>query len=307
VSSEGDAGNSDVDAALSLLLGALDQAGFAPATLFKDFDHKQRYESLLTFARRRLSAALYHRERMDAAVAEEAEAMAARAAAGASGLEAKAESPLLTAASASLTSFGTHEAAIYELGALLGAIRSGIDFLATAGIMHLKGHDGDSISRMLSWRSQGLSAPTLNAIDPHAEWLRELRDYRDHLVHKLAITAPSGFGVAIKGGSTATALVPLIIPSITPRYLPDTRYARMVYAGERPFGIVEKSAQAWITNSDGSESILIHEHSYEAAPGYELVTALANRHLGEFRRFFVDFCHVLAQTGFTAELPIKQA
>jgi hypothetical protein len=53
-SSAGDSGNGDVDAALSLVFGALADAALAPATLFKDFHHKQRYESLPTFARRRV-------------------------------------------------------------------------------------------------------------------------------------------------------------------------------------------------------------------------------------------------------------
>lgn len=297
----------DVQAAVASLLTALDQAELAPATLFKDFHHKQRYESLLTFARRRLAAATYHRARIDAVIAEEAAAMSAQAAASAVELQANPSTKLLKPTSASATSYTTHQEAIFELGAMLGALRSAVDFLATMSIMHLVGRNGDSVSMMLKWRSQGLSAPILDTIAPHETWLRELRDYRDHIVHKQAITAPSGFAVSIEGGSVATAVLPLVIPSTTPAYLPDTRYAQMIFADEGPFGLVEQSAMAWMTNADGTKSVMMHEHSYKPAPGFERVTDLADRHLASFRGFLTHICQSLVQIGFKAHSAVKPA
>jgi hypothetical protein len=149
---------------------------------------------------------------------------------------------------------------------------------------------------LLGLIKKGKTGPILDEIAEDAEWLIALRDYRDYLVHRLVISTTSGGQVQWKHGSAATTQYPIVVPSETPKHVPDTRRARAYDEPEHRFNVA--SSQASVTYSDGTKHLIEHSVGMEPSNGYIRIEDLMKRELTAFEHFFVKIVGALTKLDF---------
>lgn len=282
----------DVAECLEALFERLDTAKLTPETILKSEGDREHYESILMFAFRKLQAARYHRQRVDELLAIQLSELAP--------LQnfTKTNGRTLKHASATARTSKSSNELAFELCAFFAAIRSGIDFLARASSLHLKGVQADSITTLLRLVNNGRTAPILTVIAQDAEWLLWIRDYRDYLVHRLVIHTTSGGLVQWKHGKAVTTPYPVVVPSTIPTNVPDTRHARAVDEPESRFTVA--TSEAVVTNPDGTTHLIEHSVRIEPADGYIRIESLMKRELSSFEDFFVRIVETLTKLDFAA-------
>ncbi|XDD53064.1 hypothetical protein AB3N62_11270 [Leptospira sp. WS4.C2] len=114
----------------------------------------------------------------------------------------------------------------HELIAFLSAIRSGIDFIAKLSINHIRGLEGDSISVIIRQISKGVNNPILEIYSDKKEWILELREYRDRLIHKFNLLIQSGYEIHKYQEKEQRVFYPVLIPKFLPKKMLDTRKYR---------------------------------------------------------------------------------
>ncbi len=278
----------DVADLLQPLFERLDAVELTPESILASEAQKEHYESSLMFALRKLQAGHYHQKQVEALIECRREEVA----------ELSAISKPLDNKPDVATHRVTRSGAefIFELSAFFAAVKSGIDFLAIVCLKHFKGVEGDSIKTLLKLIKSGKVGPILNEIADNTEWLVHVRDYRDHLVHRLVIGTTSGGQVQWKHGSAATTLFPIAVPSANPNYLPDTRRARAFDEPEHRFHTATREAS--ITYPNGKTRQLEHSITMEPAEGYIRIEDLMKRELVAFERFFARIIEALIQIDF---------
>ena len=118
---------------------------------------------------------------------------------------------------------------IYELSAFLTALKSCLDFFATACSSHFVGTHADSIRTLIHGVEQkGKSGPVFHLISKHLAWLKQVREYRHHLVHRMVLAASAGHEIHRRGRHLKAVTYPVAVPQSTPSYVPDTRRHRML-------------------------------------------------------------------------------
>jgi hypothetical protein len=186
----------------------------------------------------------------------------------------------------------------YELCAFFAALRSSIDFLVRACVLHSKAVQADSISSFITWIEKGKTGPTLDVVAKHIKWLKALRDYRDHLVHRLVIGTVSGGQREWKDGVWHSTPFPVVVPAETPKHVPDTRRARAMTEPEALFDV--RSSHCMVTYSDGTKKVMESKVEISAGQGYLEIEDLMNRELSAFEAFFVDVLTTLTKLNFKA-------
>jgi len=284
---------------LDRYLQLLDSAPVGGNSLFKDHEDKARHESLLNYGLRKLQASLYHLENVNRLIASQSRdyATAHRVHdlepfhAGATGARIVVHSRCFVRTNA--------EPYIYELAAFLEAAKSSLDFLATAFSGYLPGVEADSIQtliRMAEPTHKRAASFELNAVKRHLPWLKELRDYRHHLVHRMVVTASSGHETHREGTITSLANMPVVVPKSTPSYYPDTRLARLTE--DLPRGLSVMRSRASFTTSDGHEEVVDYTIRYEPSPGYIRIEDFMTRHFDTLTCFFADLTTDAISLGF---------
>jgi hypothetical protein len=172
----------------------------------------------------------------------------------------------------------------FELCAFFAAVRSGIDFLAMACSQHIRGVQATSITTLLGLIKNGKTGPILKAIEENTDWLFRLRDYRDYLVHRLVINTTNGGQVLRKHNKAVNTPYPIVVPSETPKHVPDTRRVRAFDEPESRFTVV--TSEASVTYSDGRKRLIEHSVDMEPSAGYIRIEDLMKRELTTFECFF---------------------
>jgi hypothetical protein len=193
------------------------------------------------FAFRKLQAARYHCERVEGLVAiqhHEFREMHARA-------EPEADTLKITSATMR-TSKSANEFA-FELSAFFAAIRSAIDFLARVCAQHLNGVEATNIKTLLRL-AKGKMGPILDVIAADTEWIARVRDYRDHLVHRLVIPTMSGRNHNGVRRSHHITILPMRLSAETPKHVPDTRRTRALDDLEARFVVSTSETLATSSN-----------------------------------------------------------
>ena len=248
------------------VLRSLDAAPEGPGELFPSQASKDRYESLLLFSLRRFDAATYHLDRVHS-ILEEYQAYVQQLEPP-SGLSGHGQ---LRQTSTRISGKWDASKLEFEFSAFVAAIKTSLDFLATAVMWHLKGMDGDSISDLIKLAGRGWSGPLFDEVKTATDWLLHIRGYRDHLLHRLLINLTSGFHLSAHGDRVARTVFPVLVPSETPKYVPDTRGSRMMSLAldvdNLPNSIVSEST-AWIEYPDGRVETRSHTRYVEPAAGY---------------------------------------
>jgi hypothetical protein len=278
---------SDVAEHLEALFKNLDAAKLAPETILKSEAHKEHYETLVMFAFRKLQAARYHCERVATLVAMQHQELRE--------LLAGAEPDNAKITSVTLRSSQSANEFAFELSAFFAAIRSAIDFLANVCARHLDGVEATSIKTLLRL-AKGKTGPILDVIVEDTEWILRVRDYRDHLVHRLVIPTTSGGEMHWKYGNMVTTPYPIVVPAETPKHIADTRRARVLDDPEARF--VVSTSETLFTSSNPRRHFGEQTVEIEPAPGYIRIEALMGRELAACERFFMRIIDTLIKLNF---------
>ncbi|MBV9065826.1 MAG: hypothetical protein JO004_08665 [Methylobacteriaceae bacterium] len=258
--------------------------------IFKKFDDKEHYETRLMFAVRKRQAAKYHMDNLienhtRAATEAKKHAMAHK----------KKRLGSATKFTASVTRPSSDCA--HELAAFFAALRSGLDFLTMAASRSLPGTTAHSIHTLMKMVEKGQSAPVLAVVAKHLAWLNQLKDYRDEIVHRMVIQQPTTGWKVSHNGKTSTAILPVVVPTSIPKFMPDTRRSRMMDA-ELPLGLDLHQSTGTVTYPDGSQKVLEHTVKYSPAEGYAPVDKFMRDHLKAYDAFLNDVLVVLAMLKF---------
>jgi len=239
---------------MDVLFKALDQASASPHTILGSSAARERYESIVMFAFRKLQAGRYHRDNVERLLASEQAAF--EEAVERHGPEPAAEKGgIMSRRTTSVRLQRSADAFAFELSAFLAAIKTGLDFLATVGAMHLPGITADSIATLMKQANKGGGGPILAEVSAAMPWLTSVRDYRHHLLHRLVLLPTAGWAVTSRDGAVAAAAILVIVPEKTPAYVPDTRRARMM-EDEVPFGVMERRSFGSVTYADGTSEVI---------------------------------------------------
>lgn len=282
-------------APLEKLLVAIDSASTkGDKPFFKSLADKEWYETQVMFAVRKFQAAAYHLTNVKKHL--KLQRQAAKRAAQLHG----AESGSSGKTHATRTSFTQSKAEyVHELSAFLFAIRSGIDFICVAAARSIAGfNEVHSVKSFLGPIADGKTGPVLDVVRQHLDWIKELRAYRDELVHRVVAEAPSAGWVVSHRGLTAFADIPVVVPKRIPKRAPDTRRARMMAGEGPPTGLTQSERYGSVTYDNGHEEPLEHSIDFKPAKGYERIEKFMERHFRGFDEFLRDVLETLADLNF---------
>lgn len=211
--------NNSVWYVLDELFKKLDNAQILSNTIFSNEDDKQKYETKFMYAFRKYQAAKYHYNNVKDLIK----------------LELNAAKNFLKdfrdlpdkSFFAEMTYESSADHYIFEFAAFLEALKSSIDFLAAACQPHLRGVQLDSIKTLIRQVENDKTSSIYNIIKKNLKWLKDLRDYRHHVVHRRIITIKSLLKLKIFNDSSKLFIHPILIPELPPSYVHDTRKSRM--------------------------------------------------------------------------------
>jgi len=276
---------------LDELFNRLDEAMLSPETILTSEAQRENYESIVMFAFRKLQAARYHRQRVEEFIDAQRKEMIE--------LEARSrptEHELKITSAVMRVTKSSNELA-FELCAFFAALRSGVDFLVVVCVQHIKeAQQATSVSTLLKLIAKGKKGLILDVISEDAEWLLWIRDYRDHLVHRLVIRTTGGGQVQWEGDKVVTTPYPIVVPSDTPKHLSDTRRARMLDEPEHRFTVA--ASKSFVTDANGTTRLIDHSIEIDPAEGYIRIEDLMKREVAAFERFFVRIIGALIKLDF---------
>ncbi len=281
----------------------LDKAPIGQDAVFENQHNRERYESLITFTFHKLLAAKYHLEQVEALLQSERSALDRFAAQTES--ESESVPAVVKPYKISLTASRLQEepAFGYELVAFVAAIKTGLDFLATAAAIHFKGLKCDSIKLFIRRSEQNNIDPFSSCVSRHMDWIKNIRDYRHHLLHRLIVRPQSGGRISVSGGKSAKVIYPVVVPTKTPRGCLDTRRIRSFEAALDDVQRIDISeSYACVEYPDGRTETLIHEIGATPARGHDRVEDFMHRHIVAFAEFFQDAITSLNWNAFEAKL-----
>jgi len=191
----------------------MDAATVGEQSVFANNQAKEWHESILTYAMRKYRAASYHLENVTRLIVER------RADSPCTDILDDVAFPHDKIVEASVICRYDADTFIYELAAFLEAIKSSLDFLATASCVYLRGVTADSIRtliRLAENPQDNRRGIGFEATKRHLAWLKQLRDYRHHLVHRMVICTSAGHEVHRKGAIVRAIQHPVVVPESTP-------------------------------------------------------------------------------------------
>ena len=279
----------------------LDKAPLSPNSVFQTETQRGLYESNLTFSFRKYQAAMYHLSRVKQLLEYD------RLMAHKMGPSVLSDRFMENGEDLTATSFSYLEEPRYghELVAFLAAIKTGLDFVATASSIHFRGISCDSIRTLMKLVIKKKTAPIIDEISARFSWLEELRNYRHHLLHRMVLRTFSGSHVSMKGGKVCHAIYPVIVPKSTPKRLMDTRKRRIEeQIIDIPNGLSFKQTHAIIQYPDGKVKTLEHEIQIEASEGYERIECFMEHHLNMYIIFLTYAIDGFKRAGFEAKISL---
>lgn len=267
----------------------LDEAPVTATGFFVSEDDKERYETRFMYAFRKHEAALYHYGNVLRFLREDSES------ANSARMLPVTDSRIAKKVMRRSTSANHY---VHELWAFLAALKSALDFLASASYRHLGGKHGDSIGHLLRLVNRGGTGPILDQVRSHQAWLEGIRFYRDHVVHRQITGVTSGYEVHEIGDVSTNAMYPVVIPRSPDMDLMDTRRAMMLEDGPR--GLFSFESEAWSESAGGTKRLVEHRIEYTPAPGYIYIEEFMRCHLDAFYAFLADMIQGLTALEFKA-------
>jgi len=190
-----------------------------------------------------------------------------------------------------ITKFSSTEF-VYELSSYLEAMKSAIDFLATACAIHLKGIELDSITTLIKSVKRGRVGLIFDQVKNYLSWLEYIRSYRHHLIHRNIFTLEIIKKHQCICHTTIIYTSPLIIPDTPPKFLLDTRE---VHSMDYPFNGI----QPYIETSIIIDEKITEDYIEDSIPkGYILIEEFMKKNLITFMHFFIDIITCLLNSDF---------
>jgi hypothetical protein len=187
---------------------------------------------------------------------------------------------------------------IYELSAFLEALKSCMDLLAEVASFYFKGINVNySISPLLKLSNKKKSK-ILDFISNNANWIRIIRNYRHPIVHRLVLQLKSGYEIHQINGKSKKILYPILIPKVTPKFIPDTRKSRMMDNEENELDNAIYSTETCKIIKDGVEEILDFSMNIEAGSGYIRIEDFMKNHKNRCEVYFIEFIRLLDKLNF---------
>lgn len=279
--------------ALEHLFKALDGALMgADQPILRKVSDKEHYETRLMFAVRRRQAARHHQDNVERMLAAASKATAKQMSAANKSQKRKSKP-----SSYSMSLVSSSGEYIYELVAFLAALRSGLDFLAMVAARSLPGVSTHSIHTLMKMAENGQQGAVIAVVKEHHDWLRGLKDYRDEVIHRLVIQAPTAGWLISHNGKTSEAILPLVVPRVTPKFTIDTRLSRFMEE-EVPIGLAKSESLSTATFEGGAEKVLDHKISYQPTDDYVPIQIFMVEHLAAYDAFLADMFQALTATNF---------
>jgi hypothetical protein len=280
---------------LEIHFKSLDACELGDNKIFKSQADKERYESYLMFAFRKFMSLDYHLNNVDLLFQEEVENLAKR----------NIELPDLQAAgSISFTMKSTKDSYefIYELSAYLSALKSCLDMLSEAASYYLKGIDTNwSISPLLKLVKKKESS-ILEFTQKNETWLKNIRDYRHPIVHRLVLQSKSGYEIHQNKGKNSKVIYPILIPQITPKFVADTRRQRIMDDHEDVSCGFMCSKQKCTVSKDGIEEVVDFKNNIDPAPGYVRIEDFMKTNRETCRKYFIGLLETLSCLKFEYDI-----
>ena len=192
----------------------------------------------------------------------------------------------------------------FELCAFFAAIRSAIDFLTQACAHHISGaQQATSISTFFKLIKSGKKGPILEVVAKNEKWLLWIREYRDYLAHRVIVRTMAGNQIHWKAGMTTATSHPIVVPSETPRNVPDTRRARVAEEPESFFTVA--TSESFAVDARGRRRLAEYTIEIEPTEGYIRIEELMKREVAAFESFFIEIVNALKELDF-APTPADQ-
>ncbi|WP_156887669.1 hypothetical protein [Desulfotignum balticum] len=281
--------SSNVFDILSNYFSIVDSAPIGGDSIFADENSKQRHESILMYAFRKYQASCYHVENVKRFLDDDYS----------SSISSDFSSPELLpdngVIKTSVTKTADHF--IYELAAFFEAVKSALDFIATACSEYLKGTTTDSIRSFIrSVDKNSKRGYVYNVTRRHIVWLKKVREYRHHLVHRMVITTSTGQENHKRGKIVKQVRHPVVVPEKTPSYFPDTRYSRMMQ--EERDRLDCTFSESTVEYPNGTKEVVDFSIEYSPSKGYVEISELMKLHLHQFEEFFCDMISEIKKMKF---------
>lgn len=161
----------------------------------------------------------------------------------------------------------------------------------------MKGITNPSMHTLEDLEPKPHHGPVIHILKGHAAWLKELREYRDEVVHRIVVQAPSlGWRVS-KKGKTSTVIIPIVVPRTTPKRGYDTRRSRAMET-DPPVGLSRSEWNASVTYDDGTTEVIEHKIHYEPVGGYVPIAKFMAHHITAYRKFSAEMFAAIQASGF---------
>jgi len=267
----------------------MDDAPIGGNSIFQDDSAKEKHETIIMYAFRKFSAAIYHSENVRRFLADESSDLNSR--------KILDSDTFTNNTRAKISVRKTADHFVYELAAFFAASKSSLDFISGASSLYLNGINTDSIKTLIRCvdRNTG-SGIIFDVTNEHLSWLKEVREYRHHLVHRMIISTSIGHEVYRRGQIVKTAKHPVVVPESTPAYFPDTRRARMME--DEPRGLNSNSFEGFVKYPDEIEQLVEFSTEYTPAKGYVEISSLMAIHLNHLGNFFCDMISAMKSMNY---------
>ena len=267
----------------------MDHAPVGGNSIFKDENAKQKHESILMYAFRKYRAACYHARNVKQLLGE------AVSNADSANLRNTGQLPDGAEIKTSVTRTADHF--VYELAAFFEAAKSSLDFIATASSGYFKGITTDSIRTfILCVDHNSKNGHVFDVTKRHLVWLKEIREYRHHLVHRMVITASIGHETYKRGNKVKQVRHPVVVPESTPSFFPDTRRSRMIQGELSCLDCT--CSESTVEYPDGTKGIVDFSIEYHPSKGYAEISELMASHLHRLEEFFCDIIGEIKKLNF---------
>lgn len=272
-----------IEKLLNTFLDLLDHSPIDGSCPFNSMDGKENYESNIMFVFRRFKAAEYHYENVCSLLNVEMESIDKYDSINYETIKENIEFKLNAKVSRIDIRYSN------EFIAFLSAIRSGIDFMSTIMIRHLKGVTGDSITTLLRL-NQKKENQILNLITVNNIWLLFIRDYRDKLIHNYNQVYYIGSEYLNRSGVTSKVFYPVLVSSEIPNFELDTRRSRQLVSVENKFQRYENSYEIKIDDVVIERKV---EIKIEPEEGYEPIQYFMKTQCEKYLSLFSEMLNTL--------------
>ena len=257
----------------------MDAALVGGNSIFKDDRAKEKHETIIMYAFRKYCATVYHSENVRRFLADESSDLDSR--------KIIDSDTFTNNTRAKISVRKTADHFVYELAAFFEASKSSLDFISAASSWYLNGINTDSIRTLIRCVDRNIGSGIIfNVTKQHFSWLKQVREYRHHLVHRMIISTSIGHEVHRRGQIVKTSKHPVVVPESTPAYFPDTRRTRMME--DEPRGLNSTHFEGFVKHSDGTEQLIDFSNEYNPAEGYVEIYSLMAKHLNYLGKFFCE-------------------